>query len=231
MNTIQRIFIEPFQKCYENLLFFLPNLLTSLIILIIGIVLAYVLKIVVSQFLRAIKLDRFAERSGLFEVLSKSGVKESSSTLISKVIEWLTVLTFVIIAVQNLKIPTVERLVERLFLYLPNIFVAAMILVLGYLLSNFFGRAVLIASVNSGIKSSGLIGKCTRFAVFILSATMALEQLGIGKDTVIIAFTIVFGGLVLAMAIAFGLGGKDIARDYLEKKIKDSEQEDEIRHL
>lgn len=231
MNTIQRVFMEPFQKCYENLLFFLPNLLTSLIILIIGIVLAYVLKIVVSQFLRAIKLDRFAERSGLFEVLSKSGVKESSSTLISKVIEWLTVLTFVIIAVQNLKIPTVERLVERLFLYLPNIFVAAMILVLGYLLSNFFGRAVLIASVNSGIKSSGLIGKCTRFAVFILSATMALEQLGIGKDTVIIAFTIVFGGLVLAMAIAFGLGGKDIARDYLEKKIKDSEQEDEIRHL
>jgi hypothetical protein len=231
MNTIQRVFMEPFQKCYENLLFFLPNLLTSLIILIIGIVLAYVLKIVVSRFLRAIKLDRFAERSGLFEVLSKSGVKESSSTLISKVIEWLTVLTFVIIAMQNLKIPTVERLVERLFLYLPNIFVAAMILVLGYLLSNFFGRAVLIASVNSGIKSSGLIGKCTRFAVFILSATMALEQLGIGKDTVIIAFTVVFGGLVLAMAIAFGLGGKDIARDYLEKKIKDSEQEDEIRHL
>jgi len=231
MNTIHRIFIEPFQKCYENFLFFLPNLLTSLIILMIGIVLAYVLKIIVSRFLRAIKLDRFAEHSGLFEVLSKSGMKESLSTLISKIIEWLIVFTFVIIAMQNLKIPTVEHLVERLFLYLPNILMAAMILVLGYLLSNFFGRAVLIASVNSGIKSSGLIGKCTRFAVFMLSATMALEQLGIGKDTVIIAFTIIFGGLVLATAIAFGLGGKDIAREYLEKKVKEGDKKDDINYI
>lgn len=231
MNIIQRLFIEPFQKCYENLLFFLPNLLTSLIILIIGIVLAYLMKIVISRILKALKIDRFAERTGIFEVLSRGGVKDSCSSLISKIIEWLIVFTFVIIAMQNLKIPTVEHLVEKLFMYLPNILVAAFILVLGYLLSNFFARAVLIASVNAGMKSAGLIGKFTRFAVFMLAATMALEQLGIGKDTVIVAFTIIFGGLVLATAIAVGLGGKDIARQYLEKKMKEDEKEDDINHV
>lgn len=231
MNIIERIFIEPFQKCYENMLVFLPNLLTSIIILIIGIVVAYLLKIVISHILKAVKVDRFAERSGLFEVLSKGGVKESFSTLISKIIEWLIIFTFIIIAMQNLKIPTVEHLLEKLFMYLPNILVAAFILVLGYLLSSFFARAILIASVNAGIKRSGLIGKFTRFAVFVLAATMALEQLGVGKDTVVVAFTIIFGGLVLAVAIAVGLGGKDIAREYLEKRIKDDEGRDDIDYV
>jgi uncharacterized membrane protein len=101
----------------------------------------------------------------------------------------------------------------------------------GYLLSNFFGRAALIALVNAGTKNAGMISKFTRFTVFVFSATMALEQLGIGRDTVIIAFTIIFGGVVLAGAIACGLGGKDIARDYLEKKMKEDDKKDEIHHL
>jgi len=85
--------------------------------------------------------------------------------------------------------------------------------------------------VNAGVKSSGLIGKFTRFAVFLLAATMALEQLGVGKDTVVAAFIIIFGGLVLAAAIAIGLGGKDIAREYLEKRIKGGEDKDDINHI
>ncbi len=116
-------------------------------------------------------------------------------------------------------------------LELPNVFVAALILLFGYLLGNFFGRAALIASVNAGIRFSGLIGKFVKFTVFILSATMALEQLGIGRETVIIAFAIIFGGIVLALAIAFGLGGRDIAKAYLEKKMKGEEKKDEISHL
>lgn len=231
MNVVHKIIIEPFQKCYENLLYFLPSLLTSLVILIIGFVLSYVLRFIISRVLKAVKVDRFLESTGIFEVLARGGIKEPSSLLISKIVEWLTVFTFVIIAMQNLKIPTVEHLVERFFLYLPNVFVASFILIIGYLLSNFFGRAILIASVNAGITQARLIGKFVRAAVFILSATMALEQLGIGRDTVIVAFTIIFGGLVLAVAIACGLGGKDIARNYLEKKTKEDDKEDDVQHL
>jgi hypothetical protein len=76
-----------------------------------------------------------------------------------------------------------------------------------------------------------MIGRFVKYLVFVLAATMALEQLGIGRDTVIITFSLIFGGIVLAMAIAFGLGGKDIAREYLEKKVKGEEKKDEISHL
>jgi hypothetical protein len=133
---------------------------------------------------------------------------------------------------QNLSIPTVEHLIDRMFLYLPNIFIAALILILGYILGNFFGRAALIASVNAGISSAGLMGKAVKLTVFLLSCTMALEQLGIGKDTIVIAFAIVFGGIVFAFSMAFGLGGKDIAEDFLRKKMREPKGEnDEIDHL
>jgi hypothetical protein len=128
-------------------------------------------------------------------------------------------------------VPTIERLLEEFFLYLPNIFVALLILFAGYLLSNFLGRTVLIASVNAGFKMSGIIGKFVQFTVFFLSIAMALEQLGIGKETILIAFTIIYGGVVFAFALAFGLGGRNTARDYLEKRLKGDKEKDEIQHL
>jgi hypothetical protein len=130
-----------------------------------------------------------------------------------------------------LNIPAIEGILERFILYLPNIFVAVLILFLGYFLGNFVGRASLIAAVNAGFKLSGLIGKFVKLTIFLLTTTMALEQLGIGKETIVIAFAILFGGVILALAIAFGLGGRDIAKEYLEKKLKGEEKKDDISHL
>lgn len=122
-------------------------------------------------------------------------------------------------------------MLERLLLYLPNMVVSAVILFFGYVLGSFLGRTSLIAAVNAGIGISGLIGKLVRITVFMLSAAMALEQLGIGRGTVVVAFAIVLGGIVLALAIAFGLGGRDLARDYLENKLFKKEEKDSIEHL
>ncbi len=230
-DFLQRIAIEPFKRFFDKVIQFLPNFLTSTLILIVGIVLGMALKGIFLRFFRAVGLDRVSERSGVIELLRKGNIRDSVSVLLSKVIGWVTVFIFAIISMRELKIPTVERLFESFLLYLPNVFVAALILLFGYLLGNFFGRAALIASVNAGIRFSGLIGKFVKFTVFILSATMALEQLGIGRETVIIAFAIIFGGIVLALAIAFGLGGRDIAKAYLEKKMKGEEKKDEISHL
>jgi len=226
MNFLQRIIIEPFESSYEKFLTFMPNFLTSLALLILGIVLAAVLRMIFLRIFRAVNLDKAAQRLGLFEMLLKGGIRDSLSAFIARIIGWLTIFTFAVVAVQTLKIPTVEHLLERFFLYLPNVFTAAVILLFGYLFSNFFGRTALIASVNAGMRRAGLVGRLVKITVFILSATMAMEQLGIGRDTVLIAFAIIFGGIVLALAIAFGFGGRDIARTYLQRNIGE-EKEDE----
>lgn len=231
MNILQRVIIEPFERFFEKVLQFLPNFLTSFILLIVGIILGIVLKGLFLRFFKAISLDKFADRTGVIELLKKGGIKDSVSVLISKVIGGIIILIFAIISMRALEIPTVDLLFERFLLYLPNVFVALLILLVGYLFGNFFGRAALIASVNAGMRFSGLIGKFVKFTVFMLSATMALEQLGIGRETVVIAFAIIFGGIVLALAIAVGLGGRDIVKEYLEKKIKGEEEKDDIEHL
>jgi len=232
-NFLQRIAIEPFERFFDKVVQFLPNFLTALLILIMGVVLGVIIKGIFLRLFKAIGLDSVSERSGVIELLRKGGIKDSVSVLLAKVAGWITVVVFAVISMRELKIPTVERLFESFLLYLPNVFVAALILLLGYLLGNFFGRAALIASVNAGLKASGLIGRFVKLTIFLLAGTMALEQLGIGRGTIIIAFAIVFGGVVLALAIAFGLGGRDLAREYLEKKIKkEADQEkDEITHI
>lgn len=232
MEFLQRLFIDPFNRFLDNLLFFLPNFLTALVILLVGLLLGGLLKMAVVRLFRAVGIDGLCERTGMSQLLCKSGIREPLSLLLAKLAGGLTVAVFAVIAVQTISVPAVERLLERFFLYLPNVFVALIILFVGYLLSNFLSRAALIASVNAGVRLSGLVGRFVRYVILIMSITMALEHLGIGSETVIIAFTIVFSGVVLAFALAFGLGGRDVARDYLERKLKGVErEEDDLTHL
>ena len=231
---LQKVIIEPLNRFYEDILQFLPNFLAFLLILIIGILLGRVFHALFLRIFRAVGLDKFSEKSGVMDLIRKGGIKDSVSVLLAKLVRWVTIIIFAIIALRALELPTIEGLFEKFLLYLPNVFVAAVILLFGYLLGNFFGRAALIASVNAGIRIAGVIGRFVKFTVFLLAATMALEQLGIGKETIVIAFAIIFGGVVLALAIALGLGGKDTAKEYIEKKLKGEEEEekkDEISHL
>jgi hypothetical protein len=233
MNTIQKILIEPFKEFYRNVIDFFPNLLTSLLILTVGIIIAVVLKKAFTKLFLAINLDKLSEKFGLPELLRKGGINEPVPNLLSRIIGWLIILTFFMISLRALNVPIIEKLLENLYLYLPHVFTAILILFIGYLLSNFLGRAALIACVNAGFKLSGFIGKFVKFTVFFFAITMALEQLGIGKETVLIAFAIIYGGVVLALAIAFGIGGKDAAKEYIDKRLKGEaeEEKDEIRHL
>jgi len=231
MDIFQKLVIGPFERFLERALHFLPNFITAILVLIVGIVFGMVLKVLFLRFFKAIGLDRLSERSGVIELLRKGGIRDSVSVLLSRIIEWLTIIVFAVISMKALEVSTVERIFERILLYLPNVFVATLLLLFGYLLSNFLGRAALIASVNAGIKISGLIGRFVKFTILVFSGTMALEQLGIGRETVVIAFTIIFGGIVLALALAFGFGGKEIARTYLEKKFLKEEEKDDIKHL
>jgi hypothetical protein len=231
-NFLQTVVIEPFNRFLEKVLTFLPDLLSSIFIFISGIFLGLILKTIFLRVFRAIRIDRFSERSGFAEMLRRGGIKEPISLLISRIIGWLTIISFSILSLRSLNVPAIERILEKFILYLPNVFVAAVILFIGYLLGNFLGRTALVAAVNAGMKLAGLIGRLVKLTVLLLALTMALEQLGIGRKTIVISFAIIYGGIVLALAIAFGLGGKDVAKEYLEKKIKgEEEKKDEISHL
>jgi hypothetical protein len=118
-------------------------------------------------------------------------------------------------------------LITQLFNYLPHLFAAIIILVIGYLISIFLGQATLIAAVNAQMESARLLSRSVRWFIIILSMTIALYHLGVAEKVVLAAFTITFGGIVLALAIAFGWAGRDLAKDFLERLYKRKERKDE----
>lgn len=230
-RTIEQLIVEPMKAFGERVARFLPNLFSAFLILVIGLIAAWMVKHILIRFFRALKLDAFSERSGVSRVMLKGGIRESFSVIMAEFIGCLVGFAFAIVALISLNVPAIEMLLERFFLYLPNIFVAFIVVLFGYLISNFFGRAALIAAVNAGIRVAGLIGRIVRLSIFIFSLAIALEQLGIGRDTVTVTFAVLFGGVVLALALAFGLGGRDLAKSYLERKIFRKEERDDIEHI
>ena len=234
-GVLDKIVAEPFRDLFQRMVEFLPNLLSSIIVLGIGLIIAWAVKALLQKLLQIFNIDNVCKRVGLTDILQKGGFKGSPSDLICKSIYGIVLLIFVIMALYSLKIDAIENLIEKFFLYLPNIFVAVILIVIGYVLGTFFSRAVLIAAVNRGFKHSGILYTTVKASILVLTITMALEQLGIGKDTVIIAFSIIFGGAVFAVSLAFGLAGKELAQQFLEKRLKQDsepeEPEDEIKHL
>jgi hypothetical protein len=228
---MKTVFIEPFKRFLEKIAGFLPHLLTSIVLIVLGFLIALLLRRLITKAGQFLKLDIISERLGLGQMLQRSGIKEPLSKLAGEVVYWIVLISFIIMGIDALQVPAVENILSTFLLYLPNVVIAGIVLIFGYLLGNFLGRATLIASVNAGMPIAGLLGKFVKFTVFVMSATMALELLGIGKDTVLIAFAIVFGGVVLALSIAFGLGGRDAAKDYIDRMLKEKKEKDDIQHI
>jgi hypothetical protein len=232
-NICDTILTGPLKDFFQRLIAFLPSLLSSLIIFIFGLVVGWILKKIIVKIAKLFKTDHFCSKLGVTEACEKIGIKGLPSRLLGRIFYWLVVIIFTIIALYTLKVPAIENLLEKFLLYLPNIFVAVLLIIVGYLLGNFLGRAILIAAVNAGMRFGGLLARAVKVLIFVFAFAMALEQLGIGRNMVVVAFTILFSGIVFALALAFGLAGKDIAREYLEKRFKGGKEEkdDDIQHL
>lgn len=219
-------------KVTDRLMSFLPQLMVMLIIVALGLIVAWVLQVVVRRALGLMKLGRISESSGVTELLAKAALP-SPVELFSRLVFWIIWLAFILIGVDALGILALQSQVSRLLMFLPQIFVALLILFVGLLAANFFSRATLLAAANANYPSPRMLSSAVRVLIAILAVTMAIEQLGLGQHAVLIAFSITFGALMLALAIAFGLGGRDVARRILEKQFsgKKEEGEDEVSPL
>ena len=212
-----------------------PEALQLVILIILGFIIAWILKLIVRYVLKMVKFDVFGYRMGMTSVLSKASIRRSPSEVIGIVIYWCAVFLFFLIALGTLDIYAVDHLLASIFTYIPRFVIAVFIFLLGYFLSRFLSRATLIGLVNARVKSAKLIASLFQILIIILFSAMAVEQLGIARGIVVATFAISFGGVVLASAIAFGLGGKDMAKDILERRFKAPKEEkskpDEFYHL
>jgi hypothetical protein len=226
-------FFDPLRGFLVQLGDFLPHLLAMIVIVTLGILAAWVVKFMIFRLLRAIKFDQLCGRTGVSQTLAKGGIRETPSHMISRVVYWTIVLIFLMLGVGALNLGAVNQFVARVFSYLPHFLVAVVILIVGFLLANFFSRATLIAAVNAQMAQARLLARGVRLAVVLFALAMAFEQLGIATTIIVAAFSITFGGMVMAVAIAFGLGAKDAAKEFIEKRVsrEPEPKEEDFSHL
>ncbi len=230
----QKGILDPLGRFRDDVLSLLPDLLQSLVIVLIGLLVAWLLKEIIYRLLRLLTFDRLCARLGITTAVERVGAFRSPSYLAGQAVQWFIIVLALLTGLSALETEVSDKLLVQFLAYLPNLIVAGFILVLGAIASRFLGRAVLLAAVNAQMRAASLAAGTVRFLVMSLATVAALEHLGIGRTTVLVAFGAVFGGVVLALAMAFGLGGRDLARELLEGQLRKhmpKDQEDQIRHL
>jgi small-conductance mechanosensitive channel len=222
-DTILRGLAQAYENLVHMIADFLPRFVVMLTIILAGLLVAFLLKSVLRSILHLTKLDRISEQAGASHVLRKAAMP-SMSEFLSRSLFWITFVGFILLGISVLQIPELQEQISRIFQLLPQVFVAILILFVGILAANFLSRAALLTAVNAGYRSPRLWSGMVRFVIWILTISMALEQVGLARQTVVAAFSIVFGAVMLALAIAFGLGGRDLARQALERYVGDREK-------
>ena len=201
-----------------SLMAYLPRILAALAILVVGLVLAAALRAVASRILKWIRFDQLIERVGAGELLRKISATPAHAT-VAKTVYWLTWIAVALAALKTLGVSGTDLLVSDFVRFLPRLAAAVLVLIVGFLLSSLAWRASLLAAVSAGMHAAKVIGALVRLLVIVAAIAMALEQVDVGHGVMHTAFAIVFGGIMLAVAIAFGLGGRHAARRFLEETL------------
>lgn len=224
---------QAFQQMVRTVAHYLPRLVVMLVIAFVGWVIAYLLKVLARSILHLTSFSRLSENAGATRLLNRAALP-SSTELVSRLVFWVAWVGFILLGISVLGIAGLQEYISRFFLFLPRLFVALVILFFGFLAASFFSRAALLAAVNANFRSSRLLSVSIRVIISIFALSMVLEVLGVAEETMLIAFGTAFGAIMLGLALAFGIGGKDLAREFLEKRLatgKKDEKEDELSPL
>jgi len=200
---------------------FLPALIGAIIIFVVGWIIARLVKAAVERLLKLVRFDKATEKTGVQGFLKKGDIAKLPSEIIGVLVYWFIMIIVITATLDALGIPIVSDLFNSIFLYIPSVVAAIIVLILGILLGTLLSAIVKTAASNAGLKNAEGLGKLALYAVVFFSAAIALIQLGIGEEIVASAFGLVFGAAALALALAFGLGGRDVAAEYLKRWLEE----------
>jgi hypothetical protein len=229
-DQINRLLVQSANRIISGIANFLPGVLALIVILLITMLVTVVVRVVLRRFLRSVDFDGTVNRWGFSEV-AEWFPNQSPSVMAISIVKWCIVLIGILVGINALDAELTSRLVARLFDYIPHVIAAVLVLAVGTFAARFLARSVLITAVNLKIHSAKLVSVGVKWMVVVLTAAMTLEQLGIGGQIVTLSFAILFGGIVLALALALGLGSKDMVSRSWEKQDRGEKTKDELQHL
>jgi hypothetical protein len=220
-TQVENILAEASRRSVESVAAFMPGMLALMMILLAAIVVAVIARIIVLRTLRSIDFDQRASQWGMGAFGDWSHTK-GLSAFIARAVQWTILVIGLLTGLTALDAAMPAEFALSIFRYMPHLVAAAIVLIVGAVLAQFLSRAVLIGAVNMQLQSARVLSLFVRWMVLIVAASMALDQLGIGRQIVVLAFGLLFGGIIFAAALAIGLGAKDVVGRTLERQIERS---------
>ena len=216
MDRIE-IMLEPVRVFLHQAADFLPRLGLALVILVVGYFVARMVKFAIVKGLRAGNFHVLTERAGLDSFLRDGGIHADTSEVLALLFYWLVILAALVIGFNGLGLTYITDLLGRVLLFVPKVMVALLILAFGAYFARFIGNAICAYFRNINLQDAELLGRLAQYAITTFVVLIALDQVNVGGDIVRQTFLIVLAGVVFALALAFGLGGKDWAAEMLER--------------
>jgi hypothetical protein len=216
MQSIDML-LDTTREFLHQIAVFVPRLALALLVVVVGWLLAKALRFAVEKGLRAVNFGVLTERAGTDHFLQQGGLRGDTTTLFGLFTYWVVILAALIIAFNGLGLTYITDLLQRVELFAPKVLVAMLVIVLGSYFARFVGEAVNTYCVDAQIPDADILGKIARYLIMTFVVMIALSQIEVGGDIVQRTFLILLFGLVLALALAFGIGGKDWAAAMLER--------------
>jgi hypothetical protein len=228
---VDQIFRRATTQIADQIANFLPGLLVSLVLILATFVLALLAHTLLVRALRGLDFDRRTEQWGLAALVGWSA-STSPSQSVARVVYWTILILGLLVSLTTLNATIPSRLALSVFEYVPHLIAALMILFVGAVTARFLARSALIGAVNMKIRSARLLSLAVKWLVLLVAVAMALDHLSIGRTVLLLAFGILFGGIVFAAALAIGLGARDLVGRTLERQLRDpSPGDDEVNHV
>ena len=211
------VMLEPVRVFLRQVGDFLPRLALAAIVLLAGWILAKMVRFAISRGLRAVNFNVLTERSGMDGFLHDGGVAADTTEILALLFYWLVILAALVIGFNLLGLTYITDLLGRVVLFVPRVMVALLILAFGAYFARAVGGAVSAYCRNVHLQDAELLGRIAQYAIITFVVLIALDQVSVGGDIVRQSFLILLAGVVFALALAFGLGGKEWAAEFLER--------------
>lgn len=211
------VMLEPIRAILTQVGVFLPKLALAVVVLIAGWLLARLARFAVARGLRAVNFNVLTERAGMDGFLKQGGIDRDTTDIFAILVYWLVILLALVIAFNGLGLAYITDLLGQVVRFVPKVIVALLIIAFGGYFALFVGTTVGTYCRNIGVRDGDLLGKLAQYAIIAFVVLMALDQVEIGGNVVRHSFLILLGGLVLGLALAFGLGGQKWAAELLER--------------
>jgi len=211
------VMLEPVRVFLRQVGDFLPRLALAFLVLLAGWVIAKMVRFAISRGLRAVNFNVLTERAGMDSFLRDGGVEADTTEILALLFYWLVILATLVIGFNLLGLTYITDLLGRVVLFVPRVMVALLILAFGAYFARAVGSAVTTYCRNVQMQDAELLGRIAQYAIVTFVVLIALDQVNVGGDIVRQSFLILLAGVVFALALAFGIGGKDWAAEMLER--------------